>query len=55
MINSNDFCTQTTDNLCLLITARLIAEYEDSIEALAALEIFFFGKNIRLKAEPLIL
>ena len=55
MTNSNDFRIQTTGNLCLLIIARLIAEYKHSNEALAALENFLLGKNIRLQAEPPIL
>jgi len=54
MTNSNNFRMQTTGNLCLLIIAWLIAEYKHSIEALAALEFFFF-KNIRLQAKPPIL
>lgn len=32
---------QTTNNLCLLITVWLIAEYKHSIKALAALEKLF--------------
>jgi len=52
MTNSNDFCTQTTGNLCLLIIARLIAEYKQSIETLAALEIFFLAQTFGYKPNP---
>ena len=50
--DSNDFCTETTDNLCLSITALLKTEYKHSIEALAALEEIFLAKNIQLQDEP---
>jgi len=52
MTNSNDFCTQTTYNLCLLIVAQLIAEYKDSIEALAASEKDFLAKIFGYKPNP---
>jgi len=52
MTNSNDFCTQTTYNLCLLIVAQLIVEYKDSIEVLAALEKKFFSKLFGYKPNP---